>query len=198
MVRTVVYDTPEVQARYATLVGDNQLGLIAPVARRKARQLAQASAPAAPPPAAAAAPAAPSPSAPAAADTIPTKLVKYVPVEVVTVFAAGFAAFNPTGDWIWFGLAAGALVNILYLFTTAASSAKTTPRPPVYFYVLSAGAFVVWAIATITSLQTAMHLSTDKAAYILVAGAFGVPLLDSFLGVVDASLPWPRPAATAA
>ena len=189
MVRTVVYDSPEVQTHYAALADKQTLGLVAPLRRRTLRAEALQTAtrsttpPAAPPPASGSA---------AKQDTIPTKLVKYVPVEVVSVFAAGFAAFNPTGNWVWFGLTAGAIVNVFYLFTVAATANDgKTPRPRVYFYALSALAFVVWGIATISSIQTAMDLSVDKAAYILVAGTFGIPLLDSFFTVIEKSLPWP-------
>lgn len=203
MVRTVVYDAPAVQTQYASLIRQSRPGLVAPRHRRKARITAQAAAvavppagipPASVPPPEAAAPAPAAQLAQPAQDTIPTKLVKYVPVEVVSVSAAGFAAFNPTGNWIWFGLTAGAVVNVLYLFAAAVKGlGDGTPRPRLYFYALSALAFVVWAIATIGPVQNAMHLSVDKAAYILVAGAFGIPLLDTFFGVFDVGLTWPKP-----
>lgn len=181
MIRTVVYDDPDVQAHYAELA-TRKLGLIEPRERRKWRREAEAKA-------AQGAPHAARAGSTAAKDTVPTKLVKYVPVEVVTIAAGGFAAFKPTGNWLWGSLAAAAVVNVLYLFTTAAADPKV-PRPRFYFYLLSGLAVVVWAIATIKPVQVAMHLTTDKAAYILVAGTFAIPLLDSFFTVVVAAVPW--------
>ena len=70
-------------------------------------------------------------------------------------------------------------MNIVYRFTVAATAnAGKAPRPRFYFYALSALAFVIWAIATTSPVQQAMHLTVSKAAYILVAGTFGIPLLD--------------------
>lgn len=179
MLRTVVYDSPEVQAHYTALAQDKNLAAVAPGQRRKLRADAVKKA---------ATQAAPSTTTqPEQADSLPTKLVKYVPAEVVAVSAAGFAAFNPTGDWIWFGVALGAVANVLYLFVTAQSAGSAALRPRSYFYLLSAGAFVVWAIATITSIRTAMHLNSAKADFILFAGAFGIPLLDSLFGVLYVS-----------
>ncbi len=186
MIRTVVYDDPLVQEHYAELAS-GKLGLFAPRERRDLRVEAEAKVAEG-----ANAPAAKDGST-QAKDTVPTKLVKYVPAEVVTVTAGGFAAFNPTGDWLWTSLAVAALVNVLYLFTTAAMADPKIPRPRFYFYLLSALALVVWAIATIKPVEKAMHLTIDKAAYILVAGTFAIPLLDSFFTVIAAALPWPRP-----
>jgi hypothetical protein len=183
MVRTIVYDSPQVQAHYLAEAPAN-LGLVAPRARRTLRVKAEQAVAASPPALAAA----DQSKDTQPKDTVPTKLIKYVPAEVVTVTAGGFAAFNPSGDWIWASLAFGALVNVLYLFTTTASDSKA-PRPRIYFYPLSALAYVVWAIATIASVQKAMSLTTDKAAYILVVGTFAIPLLDSFFTVVEGYLP---------
>jgi hypothetical protein len=175
-----------VQAHYAELASGT-LGLVAPRQRRDLREQAEAKVAEG-----AHAPAAKHGST-HAKDTVPTKLVKYVPAEVVTVTAGGFAAFNPTGDWLWATLAAAALVNVVYLFTTAATAGPKTPRPRFYFYLLSALALGVWAIATIQPVRTATHLTADKAAYLLVAGTFAIPLLDSFFTVIATSLSWPRP-----
>lgn len=177
MVRTVVYDSPEVRAEYAEAArvqGASVFNLKAhrsvqnQIRQRVAEQQAAGTSP-----------------PQQKADDLQTKLVKYVPAEVVTVTAGGFAAFNPTGNWIWFGLGLGALANVLYLFVSAFQSTEKVPLPRWYFYVLSVVAFGVWAIATVSPIQGAMHLTAEKASFILVAGAFGIPLLDSFFGVID-------------
>jgi len=177
MIRTIVYDSPEVRTEYAEAAREQGAGIFDLKTHRAVQnQIRQRTAERQ---------ASGTSGAPQKADDLQTKLVKYVPAEVVTVSAGGFAAFNPTGNWIWFGLGLGALANVLYLFVAAFQSTQKAPLPRWYFYVLSVVAFGVWAIATIAPIQGAMHLTAEKASFILVAGAFGVPLLDSFFGVVD-------------
>ena len=90
---------------------------------------------------------------------------------------------------MWFFVGLGALANVLFLFATALGLSDETPRPRGYFYLLSAGAFVLWAIATIDIVQEAAGLTgdtaDDKTAYILAATAFGLPLLDTVLSRLD-------------
>jgi hypothetical protein len=179
MVRAIVYDSPEVQAAYSAETRSRGTRRLDLKGRREVRNLVRAKAKAAAP--APAEQAAPQPSA----DNLQTKLVKYVPAEVVSVSAAGFAAFNPTGNWIWFGLGLGAVVNVIYLFVGAVQNSDKAPEPRWYFYLLSAAAFVIWAIATIEPIQKAMSLTESKASFILAAGAFGIPLLDSLFGVLE-------------
>jgi len=180
MVRTIVYDSPEVQTAYGAETRAKGTGRFDLKTRREIRNEIRRRA-------ARTEPAVPASTTPSA-DSLQTKLVKYVPAEVVSVSAAGFAAFNPTGDWIWFGLAVGALANVVYLFVAAAQQSDNAPAPRWYFYFLSAVAFVVWSIATISSIQSSMKLTESKASFILFAGAFGVPLLDSLFGVLEVSL----------
>lgn len=182
MARTVVYDTPEFHVAYQAAKRASNPGLLDVKARGRIRNEVRknvAAKGAVTPPA--------SGSQLPQPDSLQTKLVKYVPAEVVSVSAAGFAAFNPTGDWIWFGLALGALANVLYLFASAVQAGPKVPRPRWYFYFLSIVAFVIWAIATTASIQHSMHLTEAKASFILVAGAFGVPLLDTLFGVLSVS-----------
>lgn len=179
MLRTIVYDTPEVQAEY-NAAARAQPGRLGPKKRREIRNQVRAKAARKTAPAGA-------PSQPEA-DSLQAKLVKYVPAEVVSVTAAGFAALNPTGNWIWFGLVLGTLANVVYLFVAAVQAAGKAPPPRWYFYLLSAAAFVVWSIATIASVQSSMHLTESKASFILFAGAFGIPLLDALFGVVELSV----------
>jgi hypothetical protein len=186
MVRAVVYDTPEVQAEYGAATRAEGTGRLAVKERRKIRNEVRARA-------ARQAPAAPTIEQPKA-DSLQTKLVKYVPAEVVSVTAAGFAALNPTGNWIWFGLGLGTLANVVYLFVTSVQSSDKAPNPRWYFYVLSAVAFVVWSISTVKSIQGAMNLTESKASFILFAGAFGIPLLDTLFGVLEVTIRRPSAA----
>jgi hypothetical protein len=121
-------------------------------------------------------------------DDYTAKIAKYVPGEVVAVAIAGFAAFNPTGNWVWFAIGLGIVGNLVYLAANAMNlSAVSRPRP--YFYFLSAFAFVAWAAATIPQVRSKLGLegaeNADKAAYILFAAAFGLPLLDTLFNGLE-------------
>lgn len=115
-------------------------------------------------------------------DDYTSKIAKYVPGEVVAVSLAGFAAFGPTGNWVWFALFLAISANVVYLAATTISL-STASRPRLYFYLLSAVAFIAWAAATIPQVRNKFGLegleNRDKAAYILFAAAFGLPLLDT-------------------
>jgi len=124
-------------------------------------------------------------------DDYTSKIAKYVPAEVVAVSVAGFAAFNPTGRWIWGGIALGIGANLLYLIGSAVRLDPVS-RPRWFFYILSAVAFLAWALATIPQVRSKFHLAgTDndqKAAYILAAAAFGLPLLDTLGNSIEIQL----------
>jgi hypothetical protein len=115
-------------------------------------------------------------------DDYTAKIAKYVPAEVVAVSVAGFAAYNPTGRWIWFGIVLGIVANLVYLGGNAVRLDPVS-RPRWFFYILSAVAFLAWALATIPQVRSKFDLAgtenDQKAAYILAAAAFGLPLLDT-------------------
>ena len=175
MPRTVVYDPPIVQAALQTAEPTGARRPTGPSAqkRRKATEVAAAEAPDLQTEAV---------SMPVK-DDYTAKIAKYVPGEVVSVSIAGFAAFDPTGAWVWVGLVLGILANLLYLFGTA-GTLQAASRPRVYFYVLSCLAFVFWAAATIPQVRDKFGLGDlgdeDKASYLLVAAAFLLPALDTF------------------
>ncbi len=175
MPRTIVYDEPVVQVEIAKELKpgrpDTPTGPKA-ATRRTAREQAKK--------------AGPNQQAAAAdnpvKDDIPAKLAKYVPGEVVAVAIPAFAAFDPTGNWVWFTLALLIAANLLYL-VVAATKLKPESRPRWYFYVLSIVAFGFWAAATIPQVRDKFGLegdaNADKAAYLLVIATFAIPLLDS-------------------
>jgi hypothetical protein len=121
-------------------------------------------------------------------DDYTSKIAKYVPGEVVAVSLAGFAAFGPTGNWVWFALFLGILANVVYLAATTIRL-NTASRPRLYFYLLSAVAFIAWAAATIPQVRNKFGLegpeNRDKAAYILFIAAFGLPLLDTLFNEIQ-------------
>jgi hypothetical protein len=121
-------------------------------------------------------------------DDYVAKLAKYVPGEVVAVSLAGFAAFNPTGRWVWAALVGAVAINLIYL-AAAAVKLPAGSRPRAYFYVLSGVALVFWAVATIPQVRDKFGLGgqdgQDKASYILVFAAFGIPLVDTLFASLE-------------
>lgn len=184
MPRAVISEGADVQAHYETLA-PNDLGAFAPRRRATLRRKAQLQA------RADAAPAATAVDHPPA-DDYKTKLAKYVPVEIITLTASGFAVFNASGAGVWVGLALGAAATPIYLFFTTLSLDPKTPRPRIYFYALSAAAFVAWSIATIPQVATHMHLDGDQTKYILTIAAFAIPGLDTALGYLGIRPPQPQ------
>jgi len=173
--RTIVYDTPLAQAAMESAEPSRKRRPTGPPAeaRRKANDAAAAE------PGELRAEAVTMP----VKDDYTAKIAKYVPGEVVSVSIAGFAAFDPTGNWVWVGLVLGILANLVYLFGTA-GTLQAASRPRVYFYALSCLAFVFWAAATIPQVRDAFGLGDpgdeEKASYLLVAAAFLLPALDTF------------------
>jgi uncharacterized membrane protein YecN with MAPEG domain len=115
-------------------------------------------------------------------DGVASKIAKYVPAELVSIATLFFAAFTLTGWRVWLFVAVGAVFNVLYLLSVS-RAAKDTPNPRVYFYVLSAVAFILWSMATIDSVAAAAHLSgstsSGQRAFILALAAFSMPMLDT-------------------
>jgi hypothetical protein len=121
-------------------------------------------------------------------DDYMAKIAKYVPAEVVSISVLGFATFEPAGRQVWVGLVLGAVVNVLYLAGTAITL-KAASRPRWYFYLLSIGAFVAWATATIGEVRNKFGLegkdNDPEAAFILLAAAFLLPLLDTLANNIE-------------
>src|SRR5437763_3001484 len=148
MPRTVVYDDPIAQVKLAE---DDQGGLptgpnVAArrrVNRRTTRATEEEKARAAELP---------------VKDDYTAKIAKYVPAEVVGVSVAGFAAFNPTDRWIWVGIGLGIFANLLYLIGNAVRLDPVS-RPRWFFYILSAVAFLAWALATIPQVRSKFDLA---------------------------------------
>lgn len=112
-------------------------------------------------------------------DGVASKMAKYVPAEMVTIATAYFAAFDPSPALTWAVLALGAVLNVLYLYSVSKSDKNSSDPSPRFFW-LSAIAFVLWSAATIDEVASQMGLDTaGQRAFVLSAGAFVLPLLDS-------------------
>lgn len=114
------------------------------------------------------------------------KLIKYVPVEATIFFAL---AYGKLGDQIegsegagrgWWALilVVGALIAILF------AGAGTRDRAPLpwYFYLLTAAAFVAWAIGTTGIAQEMFpEFLRDANDVVFAAAAFIIPGVDQLL-----------------
>jgi hypothetical protein len=113
------------------------------------------------------------------------KIAKYVPAESITLTLLAFAALSPTGSDVWWLVVAGALANVLYLFGTALHARKEAPMPKWYFYPLSAGALVLWAIGVVEVVGHEAGIEGSNAevqkTFVLAVAAFFVPLLDTII-----------------
>ena len=185
MPRTVVHDSPLVQQHYAALIDAELAGRGGASSRRRRvstreairlRKTAQQDASSGTAVQGAAAPT-------VGADDYLSKLVKYVPAETIAIVTLGFGVFGPEGNWVWFWLCLAAAANVVYLSATALALPQTAPRPRVYLYVLSALAFLAWAVATVPAARTAAHISganaNQRAGFVLAAAAFLIPALDT-------------------
>jgi hypothetical protein len=180
MPRSIVYDSGVVQAHYASMVGDTRPG---PKAARQIRKGARAAAAAeggAQPPASA---------VPTTPDDFTSKLIKYIPAETIALATLFFGAWTVAGDWVWFWVAVGALVNIGYLYGMTFASPQST-NPAWYFYLLSAAAFVAWAVATVDVVEAAASVDDSaKAGVILTFAALAIPTLDQILSAGTGGTP---------
>jgi hypothetical protein len=184
MARTVVYDTPAVLEKYVEATGGTRRSHRTATKDRQAAERAAGQASAAPA------------ATPARSDDYVSKIAKYVPAETIAISTLFFGTWAVSGNWIWFWIGVGAVVNVLYLFVTALQQSGKVPPPRMYFYLLSAAAFVGWAIATVTVARGAAHLVDDKkAGFVLAATAFIIPLLDSGFSYFTVNRPTEQPAA---
>ena len=117
-------------------------------------------------------------------DGVASKIVKYVPVEMITLATLFFAAFPLTGKAVWLFVAGGAVLNVGYLMSVS-RAAVDTPNPRPQFYLLSGVAFVLWSMATIDQVAAAAHLTggsgSGQRAFVLTLTTFSLPVIDTLV-----------------
>lgn len=110
------------------------------------------------------------------------KLVKYVPAEVLGGFVPLSALAAGTGhdSAVWVAAAAGLIGTPAYL----AIQSRRVPldkKPRPYFYLLSALAFLVWAVGTSSPLREVTGIGQNLAEFFLGLTVFLMPVLDAAL-----------------
>lgn len=118
---------------------------------------------------------------PATGDTLPEKLVKYIPGETLAFTVPVAAALGSDHEvWLIAMLIVAALGTPAYLWNSA-TSLPADQRPLTHFYVLATVAFGCWAIGTCPSVANLISVDDVVAGVILAAAVFLVPLLDGVL-----------------
>jgi len=124
------------------------------------------------------------PAAPAAPPTqedgYVDKLIKYVPAEVVAVFAPLSAVLASRRGLLIILALACLLATPGYLFLTAQNKpADLKPLP--HYYVLATIAFAAWALGVSTALDSVLNLGTLEVGLILGLSVLLIPLVDGLL-----------------
>lgn len=186
MARTCVYEAPEVKRQYAALVKKTREGTGARIRPGTRRALLKGAKNRAEDDRALAKELPPDERV-ADRDDFLSKLAKYVPAETITLTTLAFAAMAApalSALAVLGIVAAGALLNALYLWSTVLAS-PTTPPPPRWFYALAATAYVLWAVAIIPPVGALFGVGgSDVSAeqtFVLALAAFLVPTLDTIL-----------------
>jgi hypothetical protein len=108
------------------------------------------------------------------------KLVKYVPAEVIAFFAPlASIVEKQTALLVATGIV-GLVATPLYIkrYSSNPKNIKNGAQPPpIYNYVLSSVAFLVWALAT-SKLGDLLHMTSTDIAFMLGVTVFLIPLVD--------------------
>lgn len=107
------------------------------------------------------------------------KLVKYVPAEVVAFFAPIASLVENQRPLLIASGVVGLLATPAYLWAHAKRLDRRR-RPPLYNYILSTLAFVVWALAT-SKLGAMFHITSTTMGFTLGVTVFVIPLADRLL-----------------
>ena len=122
----------------------------------------------------------PSASPPTPVDGYVDKLIKYVPAEVVAIFAPLSAALASRHGLLMILAVICLVATPGYLFLTAQDkSADLQPLP--HYYVLATIAFAAWALGVSTELGSIVKLDAVEVGLILGGSVLLIPLIDGLL-----------------
>ena len=111
-------------------------------------------------------------------DTLPEKIAKYVPAEVLAFFIPTYALL-PEGDigLRWTVLVIGLIGTVVYLMVSRPADAQ----PRSFFYVLAAISYLAWAIGTSDAGTELFKLSEAASRVLFAAAVFLVPGVDELI-----------------
>lgn len=114
-------------------------------------------------------------------DDYKTKLLKYIPGEVLAFFIPATAAIGSDEEgWLIAAFIVGAAGTILYLLMENRKVEQGKQAKP-WSYLLALAAFTVWALATSPATANVIDLKQKNAGFILLFAAFIIPAVDSLL-----------------
>jgi hypothetical protein len=114
-------------------------------------------------------------------DSLPEKLVKYVPAETLAFFIPVSAAVGDDRDVLLLVATAIAAIGTAAYLWLNAQKLEDRQKPLPHFYVLAVLAFLAWAIGTATNLAKLLGMDDVVAGIVLLAGIFLIPLADGVL-----------------
>jgi hypothetical protein len=119
---------------------------------------------------------------PAGGDSLPEKLVKYVPAETLAFFVPLAAVLDDDNrkPWLITVLVIGIVGTAGYLWLAARNAAEDE-RPLPHFYVLACVAFVCWAIGTSAGVAALIGFDRVESGVVLGLAVFLIPLADDVL-----------------
>jgi hypothetical protein len=113
-----------------------------------------------------------------AADDVPSKLLKYIPAEVIAFYVPIYALVPKAGALgLWAVLIISIAATVGYLWVRA----DPTSPPRLYFYILAAVAFVCWALGTSTIGADLWKFPDWVSRAAVPSGVLLVPLIDEIL-----------------
>ncbi len=117
-------------------------------------------------------------------DDYKTKLVKYIPGEVIIIFTPLVALatkvssdVNTQNIAIWATGFLGLIATLGY-FWIRSRKLPANERPAWFFYLLSLPAFFIWAIVVSEPARDSLNITNGWAEFLLGFGAFAIPFLD--------------------
>jgi hypothetical protein len=117
-------------------------------------------------------------------DSIPEKLVKYVPAETLAFFVPFAAAIGPERQGLLIAvMVIAAIGNVGYLWWNGHTLPKAQ-QPLPHFFVLATIAFACWAVATAPNVTALLGIDALVSAVILGGAVFLVPLADQLFSVL--------------
>ncbi len=115
-------------------------------------------------------------------DNYGDKLVKYIPAEVIAFFLPAYTLAAKLQNLWWVGWLILVLSTLALIGYLLLRSDQNNP-PHWYFYILSVGAFLAWAVGTSSAGVDLFHLDQSEiTGKLIVMGAvFLIPLVDELL-----------------
>jgi len=117
----------------------------------------------------------------APADTYASKLVKYVPAEVIAFYVPAYALMGKTAAGAAATLAVGAIATFAYLEWQAR---REDQKQPWSFYALAVLAFLGWALGISTVGTLLFGLTIEVSAFIMMVLVLAIPAVDGLTAPV--------------